>query len=211
MNGRGKRIRRRGWILSGALLLPLMVIVTALAGSWVSERPISSFTRDLAAIAGVPPWLGLVSQVGNIFWWTSAGIAALGAAQLSGSRQIAAGRFLRLFAGLTLLLAFDDTFMVHDRLAPRLLGLHELVLFGLYGTLVAYMLVRYRMVWQQSGPTLLAVAITGFALSLAIDRLPEDLLPLHHLFEDGSKLVGISCWLGFSVQSVLYYTTADRR
>lgn len=204
-------VRVRGWILSGALLVPLVVIVAALAGSLLSERPISDFTRDLAAIAGVPSWLGLLSQAGNILWWASASIAALGAIQLAGSRQIAARHFLWLFAGLTLLLAADDTFMVHERLAPRFLGLNELVLVGLYGALLLHMLIRYRGVWQQTGRTLLAIAIAGFALSVAIDRLPQDLLPLHYLFEDGSKLVGISCWLGFSVQSVLYHTALDRR
>ncbi|MEX2479980.1 MAG: hypothetical protein WD928_03865, partial [Gammaproteobacteria bacterium] len=122
----------------------------------------------------------------------------LGAIQLAGSRQIAARHFLWLFAGLTLLLAADDTFMVHERLAPRFLGLHELVLVSLYGTLLVYMLIRYRTVWQQTGRALLGLALGGFVLSVAIDTLPEDFLPLHFLFEDGSKLVGISCWLGFS-------------
>ncbi|MEX0707142.1 MAG: hypothetical protein WD078_04210 [Woeseia sp.] len=205
-------VRVQEWILSGALLFPLVVIVTSLAASWLSERPVSEFTRDLAAVAGVPPWLGLLSQVGNILWWASASIAALGAMQLADSRRIDARHFLWLFAGLTLLLAADDTFMVHERLAPRFLGLHELVLVSLYGALLAYMLIRYRTtVWQQTGRALLGLALAGFVLSVAIDTLPEDLLPLHHLFEDGSKLVGISCWLGFSVQSVLYHTALDRR
>lgn len=201
----------QGWILSGALLIPLVVIVASLAGSWLSERPITDFTRDLAAIAGVPSWLGLLSQAGNILWWASASIAALGAIQLADSRQVAARHFLWLFAGLTLLLAADDTFMVHERLAPRFLGLHELVLVALYGALLAHMLVRYRSLWQQTGRTLLSMAITGFALSVAIDSLPDTLLPLQGLFEDGSKLVGISCWLGFSVQLVLYHTALERR
>lgn len=205
-------VQLRVWILSGALLAPLVVIITALAGSWLSERPISEFTRDMAAVAGVPPWVALLSQIGNIFWWASASVAALGAMQLAGGRQVAARRFLLLLAGLTLLLATDDTFMVHDRLAPRFLGLREeLILVALYGALLMYMLIRYRTVWQQTGRALLGLALAGFALSVAIDRLPEDLLPLHHLFEDGSKLVGISCWLGFCVQSVLFHTTPKNR
>lgn len=204
-------VRVQEWILPGALLFPLVVIVTSLAGSWLSERPITDFTRDLAAIAGTPPWLGLLSQAGNILWWSSASIAALGAIQLADSRKIAARHFLGLFAVLTLLLAADDTFMVHERLAPRFLGVHELVLVALYGALLAHMLVRYRSVWQQAGRTLLAMAISGFALSVAIDSLPDNLLPLQGLVEDGSKLIGISCWLGFSVQSVLYHTALDRR
>lgn len=212
LNERKISVRAREWILSGALLVPLVVIVTALAGSLLSERPITDFTRDLAAIAGVPPWLGLLSQAGNILWWASASIATLGAIQLAGSRQVAARHFLWLFAGLTLLLATDDTFMVHERLAPRFLGLHEeLVLVGLYGALLGFMLIRYRTVWQQTGRTLMGLALAGFALSVAIDMLPEDFLPLHYLFEDGSKIVGISCWLGFCVQSVLHHTAVDRR
>ncbi len=204
-------VQLRAWILPGALLAPLVVIIAALAGSWLSERSISDFTRDMAAVAGVPPWVALLSQIGNIFWWAGASVAALGEMQLAGGRQVAAHRFLLLLAGLTLLLATDDTFMVHERLAPRFLGLHELVLVGLYGALLANMLIRYRTVWQQTGRALLALALAGFALSVAIDRLPEDLLPLHHLFEDGSKLVGISCWLGFCIQSVLYHTAPDKR
>ncbi len=204
-------VRVQGSILSGALLIPLVVIVMSLAGSWLSERPMTDFTRDLAAIAGVPSWLGLLSQAGNILWWASASIAALGAIQLADSRRIDARHFLRLFAVLTLLLAADDTFMVHERLAPRFLGVHELVPVAFYGAMLAHMLVRYRSLWQQAGRTLLTMAITGFALSVAIDRLPDTLLPLQGLVEDGSKLVGISCWLGFSVQLVLYHTARDRR
>jgi hypothetical protein len=34
-----------------------------------------------------------------------------------------------------------------------------------------------------------------FFLSLAVDKLPEDLLPMHHIFEDGAKFMGIVTWL----------------
>jgi hypothetical protein len=46
-------------------------------------------------------------------------------------------------------------------------------------------------------------ALAGFAASLLIDQVPEDVIPYHHLFEDGFKFLGICSWLAFVALAAL--------
>jgi hypothetical protein len=62
--------------------------------------------------------------------------------------------------------------------------------------LLAY-LVSFRKAIARTSFSLLIVAGLFFAISLGVDRLEEDVLPWHHLFEDGSKFFGIVSWFGY--------------
>ena len=46
-------------------------------------------------------------------------------------------------------------------------------------------------------------ALAGFAASLLVDQVPEDVIPFHHLFEDGFEFLGICSWLAFVAQAAI--------
>ena len=184
---------------------PLAILALALLGSHVSERPISDFTRDVAAIASLPPYLGMVSSVG-ILLWTAAATLALATAAILARHQApkALWRFFLGFGLLTTVLMLDDFFMFHDRLFPRFLGLPEKATVAIYGTALLYILIRFRAIYRAMPCFFLWAALLGFALSLLVDLVPETLIPYHHLFEDGCKLLGITGWLAFVAQAALH-------
>jgi hypothetical protein len=91
---------------------------------------------------------------------------------------------------LTVALAFDDAFQIHERLAPALTEKGEPLLIAAYTLAFAGLLVRYRaFVLRTSFGVLLVSAVLLF-VSAALDRW----LPGHHLVEDGAKFLGIATW-----------------
>lgn len=188
------------YVYGPAVLVLLLAVVASLA----SGRPISEFTRDMAAIAGMPPYLGLISNAGILLWSSAAAIALGTAAVLARHRAPKdLTRFFISFGILTIVLVLDDFFMFHDRLFPRLLGLSEKGTVAIYGSLLLYILIRFRRVYQAMPCFFLWAALTLFALSLLVDLVPEHRIPYHHLFEDGFKFLGITSWLAFSAQAAL--------
>jgi hypothetical protein len=66
-----------------------------------------------------------------------------------------------------------------------------------YGLLLLAYLWRFRKIVLNSHFVLLVLASLFFGFSVVVDRLPQTLIPGHHLFEDGSKLLGIVSWFAY--------------
>jgi hypothetical protein len=103
-----------------------------------------------------------------------------------------------MFGGfISLALLFDDLFMFHERICPRYFGVGQKVVFLFYGSMILLYLVKFRKIIMETDFVFILLAIFFFALSMAVDSVSESLLPWHHLFEDGSKYLGIVSWLGY--------------
>lgn len=173
-------------------LLGLVVV-----GSFVTERPISHYTRDPAAIIGESRFIGLLSNLGVLLWCACAAICFLSFIVLirSDKRNREWSLFL-LFAGLiTSMLLVDDLFLVHEWLGPYL---SELIVFAIYAMVLLVFLVRFRLMIMCTAFLLLLFALGFFGLSLLFDwhliNTPET---YRYLFEDGSKLLGIVSWFAY--------------
>jgi hypothetical protein len=186
------------------LLIPAVVLLGVLA--FISTRfdiAVASFTRDPLAIVDAPPYLGFLSNLGIILWSAAAAVCLFAFSLLS--RRGASGdiRAFVLLGGLiSLLLLLDDLYMLHEYFYPRL-GIFEKLAFAGYGVLVLVYLIGFRRKIGDTRFVYLFCALGFFALSLIIDRLPETMLPMHHLFEDGSKFLGIVCWLSYQASVCL--------
>ena len=192
--------------LSGTFVL---VFGTALAGLlglvWLAvsvEVPIAQFTRDPAAVMNGPFYAGALSNVGVLLWCAAAAVCFFGASLLSARIQSGlaapAGdgpRFLLASALFTCLLLVDDLFMLHDLVLPEYLQLRERYVILTYGLLMLAYLLRFRRQILQTDWLVLVVAGGFFSCSIVVDKLPETLLPMHHVFEDGAKFLGILGWL----------------
>ncbi len=169
----------------------------ALVVSFYTDTTLAEFTRDPAASTGAHPLLGVVSNIGVLCWCAAAAMCFLGAAVLHRQGSSTPLRpFLATAGLLTSVLLVDDLFMLHDSV---IYGLHmdEKLLFGVYGIMVAAFLVHFRAVILASEFLLLGLALSFFALSLAVDALAPETLPIQDLYEDGAKLLGIVSWLGY--------------
>jgi hypothetical protein len=188
-------------------LLPavvLLVIIAFLPGE------VSQYTRDPMAVANGSPFYGFLSNLGVLLWASTLAIAWFcGRPSLVRARD--RRRFLIGWGALTCLLMIDDLFMLHDRIGPGWWGIRERYFVLLHAGVFGILLLRTHRVLRDVPRASLLLAITFFVASLAIDKMPEDILPLHHLFEDGFKFLGIVAWLTITCLICSLWTTRTDR
>lgn len=158
--------------------------------------PIHMLTSDVTSAAGVPAYTGFLSQLG-IFMWAGAAAVCFFAARLLSvlpdSRE--ARRFCLASGLLTVVLAFDDLFLVHEEFFPSF-GVPEEAVLAVYAGLVSFYLVRFRRLIAGTDYILLAMAFVFFAASVGLDLVnPAGINP--YLFEDSAKFAGIVSWLAY--------------
>lgn len=111
------------------------------AGVYVTSRltrtRISELTADTTATAGLPFYIDMLSDVGIMMWSAAAAVfllAALLLYRVPGKQSVAA--FLLSSGLLTLLLALDDAFLLHEEVFPLYLNIPELAVYAGYGFIV---------------------------------------------------------------------------
>ncbi len=190
-----------GWY---AVLLTAMISIVALVVIWamhiIGEVPLADLTRDAVAVTNGLPWHGLLSQIG-VFFWAGAGTVCVllwtSATSLGFDRRLA--NFGLFSALLTILLALDDTLMLHERVLPIWFGVPEKATFATYIALALAHFYYFRGVIIRTDMKLLILSLAMFAASLVVDfnHKPSDGGNLIYLAEDGTKFAGIVAWFGY--------------
>lgn len=159
-----------------------------------------SLVRDSAAHLHAPPTVGLLSNLGGMGWAAGAAFSGFGWAILRrapAQRELADLLFYLML--LTLLLGVDDIAELHDAWFPRIhLGTRfhfsEKLVLPLYALFGGLWLHRYRALLFARVPVALGLAVGCFVLSVLFDQRPKWFVEVHHLLEDGFKIVGIVLW-----------------
>ena len=185
-----------------ALILALPVLIGIfIAGK--SGLHVGDYTRDVTALANLPPFTGLLSTLGLLVWAASAAVwyCCRILAVKCGDGRMRAFATASLF--LTLWLVLDDGFMLHEGIAPNYLHLPErgmLLLVACYALAYGYLFgdILLKAIFP------LAFSFVPLALSLFIDDLGAlwtwDLIgEWDFLLEDGLKWLGIVGWLGHAL------------
>ena len=205
-------IRLRIPLIVGFLLCSLLLCSAVIAAT-IIPVDYGMLFRDVGAHNDLPISQGFYSQLGLMIWGLAAGALLLSAiAAWSPTQSGDSGKTKWFFPygfGLTLLLAFDDGFRIHETLFGELFGLHEMVAYGLYGiACLTYLLVFRRQVFFNSPYPVLGVAFALLAASMTVDMIPAlaNYVGKQGIFllEDGAKLSGIVFWL-------LYHLLAGRQ
>jgi hypothetical protein len=187
----------RGFVIWLYIPAVACLLVTALV-SYFGEIPIAHLTRDPSAITESSPLHGILSNIGVLLWCAAASICYFSCKLIRSARGTnEIFRFLFFGGTLTVILLLDDFFMLHDWFFPEYLNVYEKKVFAVYGILLLAYFVRFRRMIMETNFVLLLLALVFFALSILIDRLPQSFLPMHHIFEDGAKFLGIISWLGY--------------
>ncbi|AXH96368.1 hypothetical protein DV701_09775 [Ornithinimicrobium avium] len=151
-------------------------------------------TADAGAVEASPV-AGIMSNIGILVWAAGAGIPLFTSFYSHGWQA----RLLRAGGLMTLLLAIDDTLMLHDEALPAL-GIPESVVLAVLGLLTAGFLVWYRRHVLAGPKVFMMLAVAGFTLMLVLDTLePLGLLKGHAVIEEGFKLIAIVNWTGYFV------------
>jgi hypothetical protein len=202
--------RRVGVVVCLSTLGLLGVPLLAAVGTGV---PVGVFLRDPVATLGGHPLTGLQSHVGVLIWWGAASICLFSVAVLRrpGERRLRA--FAASYGVLSAVLALDDLFLLHEDLAPRYLGIHELAVVAAYGVAAVALTVAFRDVILRSEYRLLAAAVGFFAVSILTDQVIAKYWQSgwRIVVEDGLKLVGVVSWTAYFVGVCLRAVSGEQR
>lgn len=205
------------------LYIPILILLLlVLLVSYKTQIPVSTFTKDPAAIAGshglspsvnvtTNPFVGVTSNIGILFWCITASVCFFGYLILRTNQNPELNKFkvfanfLRCFAIITSILLLDDLFLFHETIAPKLLKVPQVVVYFSYALIVVWAILKYNKIILQTEWDALLLAFLFFAISvttdLVIDGFFEPLYsveisesPLPVIIEDGAKLLGIASW-----------------
>lgn len=182
---------------------PLTVVGALVVFSALSEYEPWYFTRDPASTAEHPFYLGWFSNIGIAVWVVAAAVP-LFVARVLGPVP---GRGI-LVAGGTISTVFflDDLYQLHETVIPYYVGVPQKLILAAYAAGMLWFLYRFRTDILNGRSSILLSAVAFLGASVGIDLLEKHLaLPMHHVFEDGAKFLGICGWAAF-----LAGTAADR-
>lgn len=192
---------RLAWIVA-----PLFPAMCAIVAAWIASVsysiPSYIFTRDMAALTKVPPYVAFVSNMGVLYWCAACAISAFAAIVTQNGPYKERG-FLIASASLTCWLLFDDLFMFHDFIAPVYLNIHESSVFIFYLFITSAYLFGSRKIILGSGfAWILGSSLCFFTISAAADQLFEKFITAQaghweFLIEDAAKILGLTFWLSF--------------
>ena len=186
-----------------ALYVPAIAVLAAVALAAISfQMPVGNLTRDVATLAGVNPMTGVLSNLGILLWAATASVSLFAAALAWRRAETRQALFLACFAGLTLVLLFDDFFLFHDYILPAYLGLRERYVMLAYLILTAGLLSGFRNEIFEGDFFMLGLALCFFAVSVGFDRVHFAGNARSWLFlaEDGAKFLGIVSWSGYFIR-----------
>ena len=160
----------------------------------VTDRPLSVLVRDANAIAHQPNYFGALEHAG-IMLMSGAGWIALYSSMFCRGQT---ARFLFLGGLLSLLLAADDLYMLHES-SPRF-DVPEQFIFAFYAALLLLLVAGNLRRFLQSPFLLLGVAMTLFAIAIMIDATHYTPFGLPWGTEDCIELTGICFWAVYFVK-----------
>ena len=187
----------------------LAVLATVKLISLKKQIPLRMFLSDPAVIMQAPLWVGIVSNLGILFWSATAAVCLLAAARLRkqpGERESYA---FFLFAGvLTTVLDLDDLLQFHEWIAPKRLHIPELVIYAAYAAVTLYFLIRFRNVIFKTEFLLLLFALAAFSMHNGIDTWFRE-IRAERLLKEGNKFLGILTWFAYFCRAA-YQALAGR-
>ncbi len=175
-------------------ILPSTILyLTILSVSNFYNIKLSLVVRDLAQTCGYPIGVGMISNIGILFWGAAASICFFTTFLESINRE--SSKLLLLGAIFSSLLCIDDLFLLHDRyIGPDFLNLT-------YLAISIFLLVRFRRILKKIGLFNLIISILFLGLSVFFDGVIQQIFnqsyELTQLIEEGFKFIGIVCWLNF--------------
>lgn len=181
-------------VLAWAAAPALLTVAATLLVTALTDVRTNQLVNDPAALHDFPVYVGVFSHLGVGLWVASAtiGLFAWGVLRRDGRP---AARFFRATGLLSAALAIDDLLLLHERVAPSVLGVSEVTVFAVEGAAALAIGVRHAGFMFADGRGLLVLAGVAFAASVGMDLWDPSGLDV--LVEDALKMLGIGVWLSF--------------
>jgi hypothetical protein len=181
----------------------LLIGITAVC-HLIFKIPFSVYSRDPIQVLNGRPYVGFISSIGIIMWCITAGILFFSA--ILASRQKKPGEvvgFLYYAGFFTSFMLIDDVFLFHDMIFPDYFKINENFFYFGYGIILLIFIFKYWKFILKTDYVLLLLAFGLFVSSAGVDQFTEHIfdLPGEYIYEDGFKLLGISCWVSYFVRT----------
>ncbi len=199
---------KRLWGLLLLIYVPILLtfVVLRIISHFSERMTLSYLTRDVAAIADLPFYAGLVSQLGALVWAASLAICIFTLIVLRKQTPnfTASRRWLAHAAILTAILLFDDVFQFHEEIGEDYLGLSEkVIVLGYVGLAIIILFANFSEIINTEY-LILGLALFLFGMSVFLDGAHLDRFgdigrffndQLETFAEDGLKFAGIATWM----------------
>lgn len=194
-------------------LAALVLFLVAMISS-VYHVPFYKLTSDPAAIGGIPPLFGALSNLGVILWCAAATSCALAAMTLRnlGTKKL----YLYLFYSFLLssFLLFDDLFQFHEDLSVSI-GLNQKVIYVLLGIAIVAYLVYFRKILLQTNFIPFLIGLSFLGLSILADTIIYKIFGGQlgdwlYFLEDGAKWIGIVFWSYYFITTSFQFIIKSR-
>ena len=188
------------YIWLSIIVIPILLLVLAVIQREVS---LDILMLDPLRAAEAPFFYGALSNIGIVVWCVAASVClfiGLVVTRLEGFNEDA--KYMLAAGVLSMVLMFDDLFMLHERVLPDRIGIPEPVVYLVYLLSVAWYLIRFRKALISTEPVILMSSLVLFAISMFSDIVlgkPETVL--ERIVEDGAKFLGIWLWTGFHLRA----------
>jgi len=182
-------------------ILPSAILYLAILYlSYFYNIKLNLVVRDLAQTCGYPIGVGMISNIGILFWGAAASICLFITFIENINHELS--KLLLLGGIFSCLLCLDDFFLLHDRyLGQDFLNLS-------YLAITILLLVRFRRTLKKIGFFNLIISILFLGLSVFFDGVIQQIFnqsyDLTQLIEEGFKFIGIACWLNFWCKASSY-------
>lgn len=196
------------------IYIPILLLIFVI---WLLDQTTDISAYELVAdpteVGLIRPYMGFVSQIGILFFCSAVAICFFTACLIDKSNKVKKkwSLFLKLSGYFLLILLLDDLFRVHEHFPVLLFGTEadiaknnrklqdflEMIVFGIYGSLLMIYIVYFRKLIYRTKFSFLVWAFIFLGISLIIDFAFVN-HPDHFLIEEAFKLLGI-------VTLVIYY------
>jgi hypothetical protein len=183
------------------LYMPVLVLLLGIGLlGIIGNVKIGMVTRDPIAIVGGHPFMGVLSNIGILFWCSSTAICFFCTAIIWKNEKKRSLVSFLFFSGLiTSLLMIDDFFLFHDFVFPNYLHISEECIYIAYMITVSIFLILFRHTILQTDYIILCLSLVFFGLSILFDIIPV-YISGHLLLEDGFKFFGIVSWMLYFIR-----------
>lgn len=180
-----------------AVLPALLFFTGALVLLRYAGFTLPEILRDPAQKTHVSSFIGFLSNIGVWLWVSAAAITFTAVYRNALQGGVSNQKLTILLGCLSLLLAIDDFFMLHDRY------INQLICYAVYAGIAGLLLFRYFSEIMVSAGTAFLLACLFLALSILSDLL-KFRIPLSYVhaevMEEGFKFMGAATWLFFNVR-----------
>ena len=166
------------WVYLAFVLCPAVVVGVAMFQPWV---PPSELFRDSLAVAEQAGeecchlYYGFISNLGILLWSATSGVCLFAGLLLYGILGPRNGTIMMLYAAiLTGFLTLDDSFMIHERIVPKLFDMGKEIIFLVYACLIGFYIIPFRKIILTLDAYLLGISLSLFAVGIIVDVFVKD-------------------------------------